>query len=564
MLLIPSADPHSSEYPSEYFKARRYFSGFTGSAGTLIIWQEGAGLWTDGRYFLQAAQQMEGRGIDLYRMGEPGVPTVEQFILDNIKGKLGADTRCLSSAEGKTFAENGIEIVDCAELIDSCWKERPPLPDAPAYELPLELSGVPAEEKLAAVRNNMAEQGADALIVTALDEVAWLFNIRGEDVLYLPVVMAYAIVEKEDAYLFIDGKKVAPVAEYLGRLGVKLLPYGEIYSFVKKYGREKRIMCSLKKLNYKLFNAVSTCTVADSSLLENMKSVKNATELENSRITHLKDGVAVTRFIRWAKTHASGCFTELDVDKKLQELRGQQEGYLFPSFATIAGYAHHGAIIHYKANKDTSIAVKPEGLLLVDSGGQYMGGTTDVTRTIALGPLTDEERQGFTLVLKGFLALMNLKFPRGCAGYHLDAVARAAFWNRGLDFNHGTGHGVGYMLSVHEGPNGFRYQKTSRSDRGEFKPGMITSDEPGIYFEGKFGVRTENLIECVETGPNSRFLAFRPLTYVPIDLDAVDVEMLSEEEKKQLNEYHRAVYEKLAPRMEREELVWLKQYTRPV
>ena len=323
-------------------------------------------------------------------------------------------------------------------------------------------------------------------------------------------------------------------------------------------------MCALSILNYKLYQGIARCRVVDIDPVQLLKAVKNPVELENMRKTHIKDGVAVTRFMHWAKTHAKEGYTEMQAADVLEGFRKEQEGYMYPSFETIAGYGPHGAIVHYSATPETDIPVKPEGLLLVDSGGQYMGGTTDITRTIALGPLTKEEKQAFTIVLESMLALLTFRFPKGCAGFNLDAIARAPFWSRGMDYNHGTGHGVGYMLSVHEGPNGIRGQRRVKSEDAEFVPGMITSDEPGIYIEGKYGVRHENLTECVETEPGSRYLEFRPITFAPIDLDAIDEDTLTETARLQLNAYHKEVYAKLAPHMGEEELVWLKEYTREI
>lgn len=565
MLLIPSADPHGSEYPEEYFKARKHFSGFTGSAGTLLIWQGGAGIWTDGRYFIQAARQLEGSGIDLFRMREPGVPTVDEFIAENIKGGvLGADLRTISAHEGMELKNSGVTLKDCPKIIDDNWEGRPALSAEPAYVLPAELAGGSSSDKLEAVRAEMAKCDANACIFTDLADIAWLFNIRGNDVLYLPVALSYAIVEKQKAYVFMDAAKAAPIAAHLRALDTEILPYDAIYEFVGRYGEKDAVMCALSVLNYKLYQSIARCRVVDMDPVQLLKAVKNPVELENFRKTHIKDGVAVTRFMHWAKTHAKEGYTEMQAADVLEGFRKEQEGYMYPSFETIAGYGPHGAIVHYSATPETDIPVKPEGLLLVDSGGQYMGGTTDITRTIALGPVTKEEKQAFTIVLESMLALLTFRFPKGCAGFNMDAIARAPFWSRGMDYNHGTGHGVGYMLSVHEGPNGIRWQRRVKSEDAEFVPGMITSDEPGIYIEGRFGVRHENLMECVEAEPGSRYLEFRPITFAPIDLDAIDEDTLTETARLQLNAYHKEVYAKLAPHMGEEELVWLKEYTREI
>ena len=414
MLLIPSADPHGSEYPEEYFKARKHFSGFTGSAGTLLIWQGGAGLWTDGRYFLQAARQLEGSGIDLFKMREPGVPTVDEFIAENIRGGvLGADLRTISASEGMELEKGGAILKDCRSPIDGCWEGRPELSREPAYVLPMELAGVSSSDKLGAVRAEMAKCDANACIFTDLADIAWLFNIRGNDVKYLPVALSYAIVEKQKAYVFMDAAKAAPIAAHLKALDTEILPYDAIYEFIGRYGEKDAVMCALSILNYKLYQGIARCRVVDMDPVQLLKAVKNPVELENFRKTHIKDGVAVTRFMHWAKTHAKEGYTEMQAADVLEGFRKEQEGYMYPSFETIPGYGPHGAIVHYSATPETDIPVKPEGLLLVDSGGQYMGGTTDITRTIALGPLTKEEKQAFTIVLESMLALLTFRFPKG-------------------------------------------------------------------------------------------------------------------------------------------------------
>ena len=563
MFLIPTADPHGSEYPGEHYKVRRHFSGFTGSAGTLAVTADEAGLWTDGRYFLQAERELQGSGITLFKMGQSGVPALFDWVQDNLKGTLGADFRTITAAEGNDLAGRGIKLVDFPGLIDSAWENRPALSSAPAYSLSVEYAGRSTADKLLAVREQMAEKGATACVLTALDDLGWLFNIRGGDVKYLPVALCYGIVEMERAYLFMEESKAAPIADDMRAAGVEILPYNGIYSFIAKYGEADAVMASLGKLNYRLYLDLSSRTsMIDHDPIALMKAVKNDAELKYSRLAHLKDGVAVSRFIRWAKENAAKGFSELEAGEKIRQLRFEQEGCIDESFATICGYGPHGAIIHYSATEDTDISVEPRGLLLLDSGGQYYGGTTDITRTIALGPVKPEQKLGYTLVLEGMLALMDAKFPKGCAGYHLDAIARMPLWERGMDYNHGTGHGVGCMLSVHEGPNGFRWQKTARSDRAPLCPGMITSDEPGVYVENEYGVRIENLVECVEE--DNGFLGFRSLTFAPIDLEAVDVRALTEKGRERLNRYHKEVYQKLSPLMNEDEREWLKTQTREI
>lgn len=558
MLLIPTQDPHGSEYPEEHFKARAHFSGFTGSAGTLLVWQGGAGLWTDGRYFIQAARELSGSGIELYKTGEKGVPALEEYIKANHCRRLGADLSVLSARQGIELADAGVELVDCAELIDGCWEGRPALSGAPAWILEDSLAGAAAGEKIAALRREMAKDGAAACILSDLTDTAWLLNIRGDDVKYLPVALCYAIVERERVLLFMDAKKAEGIAERMAAEGVTLLPYEKVYDTVAGYAAP--VMASLSSLNYRLYLAAKGCRIIDRDPVQLMKSVKNQTELENMRAVHIKDGVAVARFMHWAKTGADKGYTEYEAAQRLEGFRREQEGFMYPSFETIAGYGENGAIVHYSPEKETAARVSPRGLLLVDSGGQYMGGTTDITRTIALGSTTREERLAYTAALEGMLSVMTLRFKAGCTGCNLDCMVREPLWRQGLDYNHGTGHGVGYMLSVHEGPNGLRWQR--RAEGWEFLPGMITSDEPGVYVEGSFGVRHENLIECRDAGEG--FLEFAPLTYAPIDPDAVDTAVLSQEGRERLNAYNRAVYQKLSPHMRAEELSWLREYTREV
>ena len=567
MLLIPTTDPHGSEYVGEHFKARKHFSGFTGSAGVLLVSSDKAGLWTDGRYFLQAERELQGMEVDLFKSGQPGVPELFDYIAENIKGTLGADLRTLSAAEGKELEEKGIKLADCAELIDQAWEGRPTISLAPAYTLSSELAGESAAERIARVRAELDKESCKAIVLSALEDVAWLFNIRGSDVLHLPVALAYAVVEKDNAYLFIAPEKREAIAADMAAIGVTLMDYDEVYSFITRYEKADRIMANGGRLNYRLYLALTAkAEMVEGDPISIMKAVKNPTELANMRRIHLDDGVTLTRFIRWVKEAVKEGVTEVQAGAKLDAMRVAQENCTDISFETICGYGPHGAIIHYGANADTDIAIEAKGLLLVDSGGQYIGGTTDVTRTIAVGEVSPEQKKGFTIVLESMLALQDIKFPRGCAGYNLDAIARMPFWERGLDYNHGTGHGVGYMLSVHEGPNGFRWKKTARSDRAEMLPGMITSDEPGIYIAGEYGVRIENLVECVEAETNEygSFLAFKPLTYAPIDLDAVDMELLSDKGRERLNRYHAEVYEKLAPLMTEEERAWLREQTRAI
>ena len=533
-----------------------------------MIWQGGAGLWTVGRYFLQAERQLEGSGIDLFKMREPGVPTVDEFIAENIKGGvLGADLRTISASEGMELEKGGAILKDCRSLIDGCWEGRPELSREPAYVLPAELAGVSSSDKLGAVRAEMAKCDANACIFTDLADIAWLFNIRGNDVKYLPVALSYAIVEKQKAYVFMDAAKAAPIAAHLKALDTEILPYDAIYEFIGRYGEKDAVMCALSILNYKLYQGIARCRVVDMDPVQLMKAVKNPVELENMRKTHIKDGVAVTRFMHWAKTHAKEGYTEMQASDVLEGFRKEQEGYLEPSFEPISGYAEHGAIVHYSATPETDAKLAPKGLLLMDTGGQYLEGTTDITRTFVLGELTEEEKKFFTLVLRGNLNLAGARFLHGCKGYNLDYLAREPLWQIGMDYNHGTGHGVGYLLNVHESPNGFRWKMLPNRNEGcILEEGMLTSDEPGVYLTDKFGVRHENLMVCMKGEKNEygQFMYFDTVTLVPFDLDGVDPLLMTERERQLLNDYHQKIYEVIGPHLNEEEQAWLKEATRAI
>jgi len=559
--LIPTEDPHGSEYPPAHFGAREYVSGFTGSAGTLFVSEGFAGLWTDGRYFLQAERELEGSGIVLCKQRAAEIAKMWDFFAAEIGcGPLAVDARCISLAVARELEARGIAILN-VDLAGRIWRDRPALPAGRAFNLGPELSGEGVQSKLERIRAQMG--GASALVISALDDVAWTFNMRGSDVQYTPVVLAYAIVEPCAAYLFIDPEKARDVAPALSAAGVTLLPYEGIYGFIEKYGPDSLVMASPDKLNSLL--AARLC--ARARLIEGepvalMKCVKNEAELSCLRAAHVEDGVAMARFMRWAKTFSPG-ETEVSATQKLDELRLSIESCIELSFTTIVGYGPHAAIIHHHAAPETDLVLGKRGLLLADSGGQYPGATTDVTRTIALGETTPEERRSYTLVLEGMLALLRARFPEGTHGFTLDMLARKPLWDAGLNYAHGTGHGVGAMLCVHEEPvriNVYRFNDAPLA------PGVVSSDEPGCYIEGNHGVRIENLVECVplETTPFGRFLGLRPLTLAPIDTDPIDLSLLSPEGRATLNAYHAEVYAALAPRMRDDERVWLREYTRAV
>lgn len=569
--LVATSDFHASEYVGDYFKLREYLSGFSGSAGTLVVLPDAAGLWTDSRYFLQAEQELAGSGIDLYRMGEKDVPTVAAFLLARLpqNAVIGADGRTLSTAWCKqlleTLAPKQATLACQEDVAGALWQGRPALPQGEVFLLPVRYTGCEAAQKLAALRQTMCEKQADAHLLTTLDDIAWLLNIRGSDVQYNPVALCYAVVEPQRVLLFIDeGKLSAAVREALAALGVVLRPYGEVNNAMRDYAG-KRVLLSSEKVNYALYSLLeSSAVIIDSdNPTIHAKTIKNETELANLRRAHQKDGVAMVKLLHWLKTSDPTRLTERAVAQKADALRLAQEGCVSPSFTTIAGYGAHGAVVHYHATEATDAPLRPEGLLLLDSGGQYYEGTTDITRTIVLGPLCDEQRLHFSLVLRGMLELSHATFPEGCRGFHLDALARLPLWQHGLDFGHGTGHGIGYMLCVHEPPIGFSWRRSQRYDTAPLQPGMVLSDEPGVYIAGSHGIRHENQLACRRAAQQG-FLCFETLTLVPFDREGIDPAVLGEQNLQRLNAYHARVYEQLAPLLGEEEQQWLWQATRPI
>ena len=574
--LIPTSDFHESEYVGEYFKCRQFITGFTGSAGTAVVTRDDAGLWTDGRYFVQAARELEGSGFRLQKMDEEGVPTVEEYLADVLPegGVLGFDGRVVNSRLGEAMEEALEEkhvTFSCEEdLVGAIWADRPPMSDRPVWILEETYAGKPAKDKIAELRRDMKEARATVHVLTTLDDIVWLLNIRGDDIPFNPVVLSYVVVTESEFYLFINEKTLdGQVRDYLQKLGVTVKPYNDIYGFVKAL-RKERVLMESSCVNYAIKNSLDS----SNKIVDRMnptvmaKAVKNPVEIENERRAHIKDGVAMTKFIFWLKKNIGVTdMTEISVSDYLEELRRQQEGNLGLSFNTISAYGENAAMCHYAATPESNKTLKPEGLYLIDSGGQYYEGTTDITRTVALWPVTDEEREHFTLVAMSMLRLGHAKFLYGCRGLSLDYIARQPMWERGLNYNHGTGHGVGYLLNVHERPNGIRYKMVpERMDSAVIEEGMICSDEPGIYIEGSHGIRTENLIVCRQAEKNEygQFMEFEYLTFVPIDLDALDVSLMEKRDIQYLNEYHRQVYEKISPYLTREEQQWLKEATREV
>jgi len=575
--IIPTSDFHESEYVGDYFKARKYMSGFTGSAGSLVVTSTDAGLWTDGRYFIQAARQLAETEITLYKMGEESVPTIEEFLLDKLQqnGVLGFDGRVMNAKLGlqlkEKLASKNIQVAYESDLVNIIWTDRPSLPIEPAFLLDVTYAGKSSADKLQDLRKEMAAKGATAHIITSLDDIAWLFNLRGNDIAYNPVVLSYAIIMKEHAYLFLDPDKLdASIQSQFAADKIEIKAYLEVYEFVKTLRSDEIILLDSKKVNFTIYQYLNTgLKIIDSNNPTVLfKAIKNTVEIENLRKAHIKDGVAFTKFMYWLKTNIGKIdITEISASDYLEDRRKDQAGFIELSFDTICAYKANAAMMHYSANADSNAVLQPEGMLLVDSGGQYFEGTTDITRTMALGELSDELKMHFTAVLRSMLNLADAKFLYGCIGMNLDILARGPIWDMNLDYKCGTGHGVGYLLNVHEAPNGFRWKKVPERDDGcVLEEGMVTTDEPGIYAEGSHGIRTENELVCHKGEKNEygQFMYFEHITFAPIDLDAIDVSYMTPVEKKRLNDYHAKVYEKISPYLTPEEKAWLKIYTREI
>ena len=572
--LIMTDDFHGSEYVGDYFKSREYISGFTGSAGTLLVRKDCAGLWTDGRYFLQAETQLAGSGITLFRSGQPGVPDLEDYLVEQLADgqTLGFDGRCVMAGYARKLRERleqkGVRIRNDLDLVGDVWPDRPALSKEPVWQLAERYAGIGVKDKLAEVRQILHKKKADWFLLASLEDICWLLNVRGNDVACTPVVLSYLMMSRDQVFWYVQREAVPePVQTDLQEAGVVLREYGQIYEDVSRLPGGVRLLCDENHVNDALISRIAPDVVVvdgeNPTLL--LKAVKNPVEVANEKAAHIKDGIAVTRFIYWLKTRVGREeITEMSAAARLEMFRREQEDYLEPSFYPILAYGPHGAIVHYSADETSDVLLEPEGFLLADTGGHYMEGTTDITRTIALGPLTEEQKEMYTTVLKAHIRLADAVFLQGAAGVSLDVLARTPLWERGLDYNHGTGHGVGYLLSVHEGPNSFRFRPSAvRGGDHVMKEGMITSDEPGIYLEGKFGVRLENLLVCAAKQTNSygTFLGFEPLTMVPFDRDAILWDALSEKELRWLAAYHQKVYESLAPHLSEEERQWLRETT---
>lgn len=575
--VVPTADFHESEYVGEHFKARKFITGFTGSAGTAVITLKEAGLWTDGRYFVQAEKQLEGSTVTLYRMAEEGVPAVEDFVKDKLPqgGCIGFDGRTVNGAWGEKFAaiaeEKGGSLSVGEDLIDLIWTDRPELSRAPLFILEEKYSGKSTAEKIKDVRAKMAEEGADVHILTSLCDIAWLLNIRGGDIQSVPVVLSYLVLTKDQCIWFLQEEVVDDtILAYLKENHIETRPYDDIYTYVPTIPESAVVLMNKSSVNYRICSELNKNiqVINKPNPTELMKAVKNPVEVDNTRLAHVKDGVAVTKFMYWLKTNIGKIpMTEISASDYLEARRREQENFIDLSFTTISAYGANAAMMHYSATPESNTELKPEGFLLVDSGGHYYEGTTDITRTFVLGTISDEMKQHFTAVCRSNMKLANAKFLYGACGLNLDILARGPLWDMGIDYKCGTGHGVGYILNVHEGPNGFRWKIVpERHDSGVLEEGMITTDEPGVYLEGKYGIRTENELVCRKAEKNEygQFMEFENITYAPIDLDGIDPEQMSPREKQMLNDYHKKVYEVLSPYMTEEENEWLKKYTRAI
>lgn len=570
--VVPSSDYHQSEYVGEYFKSREFISGFTGSAGTVVVTENEAGLWTDGRYFIQAEKQLEESTITLFKMGEENVPTYIEYIGKNLKNGqcLGFDGKVLSGKnvfDIKTgFGKKEIKIEDRYDLIGEIWNDRPALPKSDVFILDEKYCGESLESKIERVRRKMSNLNTNKHILTSLDDIAWLFNMRGRDVKNNPVSLSYAMISTEEAVLYIDKNKITEEAEkYFIDKNIKLKDYFSIYEDVKTIAKNDVVLLDTTKVNYFIYNSIP----AETEILDKpnpstlMKACKNDIELENLKNAHIKDGVAVTKFMYWLKKNiGSQEITEMSAAEKLESFRKEWADYIEPSFNTISAYEANAAMMHYSANKDSNSQLAPKNLLLVDSGGQYIDGTTDITRTFVLGECSGEIREHFTLVLKGMLSLSMIKFMHGITGTNLDILARKPVWSRGIDYKCGTGHGVGFLLNVHEGPHSIRWQYNPQV----LEAGMTVTNEPGVYIQGSHGIRLENelIVRNAEKTDFGQFMTFETMTYAPLDLDGVVTELLNEEEKEFLNNYHQMVFEKISPFLSEEEKKWLKEYTRKI
>lgn len=564
-VIIPGTDPHQSEYPSEHWKFRDYVSGFTGSNGTAVVTLDDAGLWTDSRYFLQAAEQLEGSGFTLRKENIPGEPTVLEWlgeVLDE-DAVVGVDGRLFSLIEANRIemfcAQNGFMFAPDFRAAEAIWTDRPARPMNPAFVHDEALAGEDVDSKISRVVDALDAADADGLLITALDEIAWLLNLRGSDVDYTPVVIAFAYVSADERVLFIDSEKVtSEVKDHLKKYRVKIKDYDDIEKFLGKISSTATVMVDPNRVSDALGQAMICNKTYMASPVIALKGVKNECQIAGFRQAMLYDGAAMVRMMMWLEQNVANGITEMDIDRRLQQERAAYASNRGDSFHMIAGYKDHGAIVHYEATDESAYTLAPDGLLLIDTGGQYLEGTTDITRTISLGNPTAAEKHDYTLILKGHLALARAVFPKGTMGVQLDVLARGPLWNEGMTYLHGTGHGVGHFLGCHEGPQSIRME----ANPTPLELGMVTSNEPGIYKTGEYGIRTENLLLCVPACSNEEwgeFYKFESLTLFPYDTTLMDMDMLSHEEVKQINDYHAMVCERLRPLLSADEAQWLEQ-----
>ncbi len=573
--VVPTADFHQSEYVGEHFKARKFITGFSGSYGTAVITKDDGGLWTDGRYFFQAENQLSGSGIRLMKMFVGDTPSITEYLQANIPegGAVGFDGRVLSMGEGQEYEEalsaKNIRIHYSDDLIDAIWEDRPSLSKKPAFFLEEKYSGESSASKLARVRKAMAEKGADSHIIASLDDVCWLLNIRGDDVDFFPLLLSYAVVTMDKAELYVDGSKLDDrIREELSKNNVSIHPYNDIYEDIKSLSPDSTTMIDPMKMNYALYKNIPCKIVEAANPTILMKAMKNDVELENVKEAHIKDGIAITKFMYWIKNrYDKEPITELSSAAKLTELRSAQEGYISDSFEPLCAFADHAAMMHYSPSEETDVQLKSGAFFLNDTGGGYYEGSTDITRTFVLGSVDQQMKKYFTAVVRAMMRLSRARFLYGCYGYNLDVLARGPIWDLDLDYQCGTGHGVGYLGNIHEAPTGFRwYVVPSKNEHHQLEEGMVITDEPGIYEDGQFGIRIENefIVRKGTKNKYGQFMYFETVTFAPIDLDGIDPEEMSRDEREWLNNYHKDVYEKIGPHLTDEEREWLKGYTRAI
>ncbi|GBU06671.1 Xaa-Pro aminopeptidase [Bacteroidales bacterium] len=569
--IVPSSDPHISEYPADYWKTRSWISGFTGSAGTIAVTKNKAGLWTDSRYFLQAIEELEGSGIELFKEGVSKTPSLEQWLTDELpqESTIGIDAQVFSCTEADKlsafFIKRNLRVENNCPLFDQVWTDRPPLPESKIFALSDSTTGACAKDKIEKVRNAMRHEGTDTTLIAALDTIAWLYNIRGNDVAFNPVTVAYALVNETQSILFINKKKLTEeTSNYLSSQDILVLDYHKVEEYLQNNLAEKKVLIAPAKINLSLRNKLpKSCQVTEVAThpADLLKSIKNETEIKGFRNAMKKDGVALVRFLMWLENslEKNEAVSEIDISHKLKELRSKQADFFGESFGSIVGYGPHGAIVHYSANEKSNAKIEKQGLLLIDSGGQYYDGTTDITRTLVLGKIDDQMKIDYSLVLKGHIALAMAQFPQGTKGVQLDILARQFMWINGINYLHGTGHGVGHFLNVHEGPQSIRMDLNPIA----LEPGMVNSNEPALYRDNKYGIRIENLIVVrhASSGDYGNFYRFETLTLCPIDTKAIHKALLTEDEIDWLNNYHKTVYATLAPLLTEEENKWLKNKT---